>query len=62
MVAEELLTVSEVAARLRVSEYTIRNWLRAGRLKGYRPGGTKAGWRIKATNLAQFVAAAEQAR
>lgn len=40
------MKVSEVAARLRVSEETVRNWLRAGTLKGTRLGGKRAGWRV----------------
>jgi excisionase family DNA binding protein len=43
---DEYLTVAEVAAALRVSEETIRNWLRSGRLEGSLPGGRKAGYRI----------------
>ena len=47
MVDERSLTVPEVAEALRVSEWTIRQWLRSGRLRGYRPGGTKIGWRLR---------------
>jgi excisionase family DNA binding protein len=50
-----LLTTREVAARLNVSEYTVRDYLRAGRLRGIRPGGTKAGWRVSETELARFI-------
>jgi excisionase family DNA binding protein len=50
-----LLTVPEVAARLRVSEWTVREWLRRGRLQGLRPGGTKAGWRIDEADLERFL-------
>jgi excisionase family DNA binding protein len=56
MTQERYLTVSEVAERLRVSEFTVRNWLRAGKLRGYRPGGTKAGWRVTEDDLQRFVA------
>ncbi len=51
----QLLTVPEVAEQLRVSPYTVQNWLRTGQLKGYRPGGRKAGWRIEAEDLARFI-------
>ncbi len=54
---EQLYTVREVAARLRVSEYTVREWLRGGRLKGYRPGGTKAGWRVSDAEVRRFLTA-----
>ena len=57
MPTERLLTVPEVAEQLRVSEWTVRQWLRARKLKGYRPGGTKAGWRIRESDLDQFIEA-----
>lgn len=40
------MKVSEVAQRLRISEETVRNWLRSERIKGTRIGGKRAGWRI----------------
>jgi excisionase family DNA binding protein len=46
MAEAQMLTVREVATLLRVSEQTVRSWLRDGTLLGVRPGGTKAGWRI----------------
>jgi excisionase family DNA binding protein len=46
MAGERLLTVAEVADRLRMSEETVRRWLRSGRLEGFRIGGTKLGYRI----------------
>jgi excisionase family DNA binding protein len=47
MAEPQLLTVAEVAQRLRVSTATVTSWLRDGRLKGYRVGGKRAGWRIE---------------
>jgi len=55
MVTEELFTVREVAERLKVHEETVRRWLGAGELKGYRPGGKKTGWRIAASDLDRFI-------
>jgi len=57
MAQEQVLTVPEVAQRLRVTEQSVRNWLRERRLHGYRPGGTKAGWRVEESELARFIAA-----
>jgi len=54
--ADDLLTVPEVAKRLRVSEETVRRWLRDGRLSGRRLPSTRAGWRIPASELHRFVA------
>src|SRR3954447_11780216 len=38
---DRLFTVPEVAERLRVKHETVRRWLREGRLRGIRLGGTK---------------------
>ncbi len=48
---ESMLTVAEAAARLKISQETVRIWLREGRMQGYRPGGDKIGWRIPATEV-----------
>ncbi len=45
------MKVDEVAKRLRVSEETVRNWLRAGHLKGTRVGGRRAGWRVPVSEV-----------
>jgi excisionase family DNA binding protein len=55
MIDEQLLTVSEVAKQLRISENTVRTWLRSGHLNGARPGGTKIGWRIPASEIARIM-------
>jgi excisionase family DNA binding protein len=55
MTEEELLTVEEVAARLKVHRETVRAWLRHGRLRGTRPGGTRLGWRIPASELERLL-------
>lgn len=49
MAEQELLTVAEVAERLRVSEETVRRWLRTGRLRGIRLPTERVGWRIPAS-------------
>jgi excisionase family DNA binding protein len=59
--AEETLTVPDVAAVLRVSEYTVRDYLRTGQLRGFRLGGTKAGWRIRPSALQAFIERQEEA-
>ena len=52
--AVRLLTVDEVAERLRVNAETVRRWLRLGKLKGaHLPN--KAGWRIREDDLDSFV-------
>ncbi len=46
MQAERWTTVDEEATRLSVHPETIRRWLKAGRIRGAKPGGHKLGWRI----------------
>jgi excisionase family DNA binding protein len=52
---QRLLTVREVAERLRSSPETVRRWLRQGRLRGFRPGGTKLGYRVPESELQRFL-------
>ena len=47
--ADELLTVKEVAARLKLNPQTVRRWIRSGRLRGVRVG--TRGWRVKAEEV-----------
>lgn len=53
---EQWLTVADVAERLRVSQETVRRWIRDGRLPVLDLGGPKVGYRIKESALATFVA------
>ena len=53
---QRLLTVREVAERLRSSPETVRRWLRQGKLRGFRPGGTKLGYRVPESELQRFFA------
>ena len=50
-----MLTVAEVAARLGANPYTIRRWLREGRIKGVMPGGTKLGYRIPESEVRRLL-------
>lgn len=54
MEGENLLTVHEVASRMRVRDYTVRAWLRSGRLRGVKPG--RRGWRVRAKDVEQRLA------
>ncbi len=49
-----LLTVPELAARLKVRQETVREWLRSGQLSGYNLGG-QAGWRIPVTEVERLL-------
>ncbi|GAC1323947.1 MAG: hypothetical protein NVSMB2_21860 [Chloroflexota bacterium] len=55
MSEQRLLTVREVAERLRSSPETVRRWLRQGKLRGFQPGGTKLGYRVPEEELQRFI-------
>lgn len=55
MSTEDLLTVADIAVRLRVTEETVRDWLRTDQLSGYNFGG-RAGWRIPASEIERLLA------
>lgn len=52
---DELLTVDEVAQRLKINAQTIRRWLREGRLNGTSLGTRQAGWRVPASEVHRFI-------
>ena len=58
--AEELLTVPEVAQRLRVHPETVRTYLRTGKLRGVRFGGKRSGWRIRASDVDMLLSGTTQ--
>jgi excisionase family DNA binding protein len=59
---ERLLTVREVAERIRSSPQTVRRWLRQGRLHGFLPGGTKLGYRVPESELKRFLAESDESQ
>ena len=52
MAEEKLLTPEEVSDRLRVSRWTVMDYLRAGRIKGRKVGRL---WRITERDLQAFI-------
>jgi excisionase family DNA binding protein len=60
MAEEELLTVEETARRLRLSQETIRRWLREKRIRGIRLATARAGWRIPASAVAEMLSEGRQ--
>jgi excisionase family DNA binding protein len=48
----ELLTVEEAAAWLKISVRTLRDWLRTGKLRGVKTGKY---WRVREQDLRAFV-------
>lgn len=53
---DPLLTVPEVAERLRVAEETIRRWLRSGRMTGIL-FSDRSGYRVLDSEVERFIAA-----
>lgn len=48
---DRMLKVSEAAERLRVTEETVRRWLRSKKLKGHKISATRGGYRIPASEV-----------
>jgi len=55
----QLLTPEQVAEMLAVPARTIKDWLRSGRLRGVKLGGTV--WRVEEKDLVAFVEEGRQA-
>jgi excisionase family DNA binding protein len=55
METERMLTVAEVAERLRASVDTVRRWLRSGKLRGVKPGGSRLGYRIPESEVRRLL-------
>ena len=51
---EEMLTVSEIAKRLRVSQYTVRRWLREKQMRGVLMGD-RGGYRVERSEVDRFL-------
>ena len=53
--AEPLLTVTEVADRLRVTPATVVRWVNARRITGYKFSVGRAGWRIPTSEIERLL-------
>jgi hypothetical protein len=40
----------------------VRRWLRQGKLRGFRPGGTRLGYRVAESELQRFLAQLNQGK
>ena len=49
---QPLLTLDEAAERLRTTSWTVRRWIREGKLVGTRIGGE---WRVDPVDLEEFI-------
>jgi excisionase family DNA binding protein len=58
MTDDRLLTVKDVADRLRLSVFGVRELLKSGQLRGFMLGGARAGWRVTEDDLRAFIDAA----
>ncbi|MFL5629364.1 MAG: helix-turn-helix domain-containing protein [Ktedonobacteraceae bacterium] len=55
---DKMLTVEEIAERMRVNEKTVRSWITSGELPAFPVG--KRGYRISGNDLHSFVEARKQ--
>ncbi len=55
MTDDAMLTVRDVAVRMRTTEETVRRWLRAKQLRGLQ-FGPRSGYRIPESELRRFIA------
>ena len=51
----EWMTVAEVAEYLRVTQETVRRWIRAGSLPALELGSRRGGYRIRSSDVDRFV-------
>jgi len=49
---DQVFTPAEVAERLKVSSKTVKDWLRAGKLRGVKAGRL---WRVRERDLEEFL-------
>jgi excisionase family DNA binding protein len=52
MTADELLTLEEAGKRLKVSKYTIKKYIDAGKLEGVRVG---IQWRVRTSAIDRYI-------
>jgi excisionase family DNA binding protein len=49
---QPLLTLEEAARRLNTSPFSVRRWIREGKLRGTKIGGE---WRVEVADLEEFI-------
>jgi excisionase family DNA binding protein len=54
---DEVLSLEEAAARLKIAPKTMREWLRTGKVEGFKAGKL---WRVRASALPRFIHEATQ--
>lgn len=59
---EPMLTVKQVARRMNVDEATVRRWIQAGRLRAVNIGHLRAEYRIRPSDLNDFISNGETDR
>ncbi len=55
----EYLTLKEAARILSVSPYTLRRWIRQGRLEAFRLPTARSGWRVPRQEIERLLARKE---
>ncbi|MBV8717820.1 MAG: helix-turn-helix domain-containing protein [Chloroflexi bacterium] len=62
MADDPLLTVNEVAERLKLNPKTIRRWIQSGKLHAIGLGSDRAGYRIRASEIELLLQGGAQTR
>jgi excisionase family DNA binding protein len=60
MADQEVLTVREAAARLKLNPETIRRWINSGRIKAASLGSDRAGFRIPVSEIERLLTSIRQ--
>lgn len=55
-----MLTVKQVAEQLQIGTITVLRWLRSGKLRGVKPGGSRIGWRIPPSEVERLLKDAQR--
>ncbi|HZS78234.1 MAG TPA: helix-turn-helix domain-containing protein [Ktedonobacteraceae bacterium] len=59
---EQMLTVKQVAQRINVDEATVRRWIQAGELRAVNIGRIRPEYRIRPSDLDEFISSRETDR
>jgi len=62
MTDDELLTVDEVAERLKLHPETIRRWIRSRKLRAIRLGATRSGYRVRMSEVERLLNSDQEQR
>ena len=59
LMEKPLYTTEQVAQRLQVTEFTVREWLKQGKMTGFKAGRS---WRISDEDITEFLRKSQEER